>query len=348
MTTPSVDTGITNRQEYTNRTASTQCCSQHTTKINMTMQQLEICVLGGTGFVGSHIAFRLASMGYPVKILCRRRERHRHLLVVPGIELIEADIFDHHQLLEHFSDCHAVINLVGILNEKGHRGDGFHKMHVELAQQVLDACLNKKVSHLLHMSALNADATDGPSHYLRSKGEAENILFASNSDKIAITSFRPSVIFGPEDSFFNRFAGLLKLSPLFFPLACPDARFAPVYVGDVADRFVSALTDRSSHGKSYNLCGPHEYSLAELIRYTARLQGLRKPVIGLPNSISKLEASIFEWLPGKPFSVDNYNSLKIDSICQSGPRESTSIESIVPGYIGSQHKYDHYRKIARR
>jgi NADH dehydrogenase len=312
------------------------------------MRKIDICILGGTGFVGSHIAIRLAERGYRIKILTRHHERHRSLLVTPGIKLVEADIFDQNQLLAHFNDCHAVINLVGILNEKGHRGDGFHKMHVELAQQVLDACLNKKVSRLLHMSALNADAADGPSFYLRSKGEAENILFASNRDKIAITSFRPSVIFGPDDSFFNRFANLLRLSPLFFPLACPDARFAPVYVGDVADRFVSALTDHSSYGKTYNLCGPHEYSLADLVRYTARLQGIRKPVIGLPNSISKLEASIFEWLPGKPFSVDNYNSLKIDSICPNGSREPTCIESIVPSYIGSQHKYDDYRKIARR
>ncbi len=213
------------------------------------MRKTEICILGGTGFVGSHIAIRLAKHGYRIKILTRHRERHRPLLVIPGIELIEANIFDQNQLLAQFSGCHAVINLVGILNEKGHRGDGFHKMHVELAQQVLDACLNRKVSRLLHMSALNADAENGPSFYLRSKGEAENLLFASDSDRIAVTSFRPSVIFGPDDSFFNRFAGLLKLSPLFFPLACPDARFAPVYVGDVADRFVSALTDRGSSGK---------------------------------------------------------------------------------------------------
>jgi NADH dehydrogenase len=315
------------------------------------MRKIDICILGGTGFVGSHIAIRLAKCGYRIKILSRHRERHRPLLVIPGIELIEADIFDQNQLLAHFNNCHAVINLVGILNEKGHRGDGFHKMHVGLVQQVLDACLNKKVSRLLHMSALNADAAEGPSFYLRSKGEAENILFASNSDKIAITSFRPSIIFGPDDSFFNRFASLLKLSPLFFPLACPDARFAPVYVGDVANRFVSALTDRSSNGRSYNLCGPREYTLAELVRYTARLLGMSKPVIGLPGSISKLEASIFEWLPGKPFSIDNYNSLKIDSVCPSGSREPTSIESIVPGYISSQnrqHEYDSYRKIARR
>jgi uncharacterized protein YbjT (DUF2867 family) len=244
-----------------------------------------------------------------------------------------------------------VINLVGILNEKGHRGDGFYKAHVELSKRVLDACLNTNVPRLLHMSALNADADTGPSFYLRSKGEAEKILFSCNSDKIAITSFHPSVIFGPEDSFFNRFAGLLRIAPLVFPLACPEARFAPVYVGDVASRFITALSDHSCHGQAYDLCGPHEYSLIELVRYTASLLGIKTSVIGLPNSISKLEAYIFEWLPGKPFSVDNYNSLKIDSICQSGSCEPTNIESIVPGYINTQiyhQKYDDYRKTARR
>ncbi len=307
-------------------------------------------MLGGTGFVGAHIAARLAAAGHSVKILTRRRERHRELLVVPGITLIEADIFDRGQLLKHFAHCQAVINLVGILNEKGHRGDGFHKAHVELSKLVLDACLNNRVKRLLHMSALNADASGAPSFYLRSKGEAENALLTYNSDRIAVTSFRPSVIFGENDSFFNRFAGLLKLTPVF-PLACPDARFAPVYVGDVASRFVSALDDPSTYGKRYDLCGPHEYSLAELVRYTARLLGLKRIILGLPDSLSKIQANIFEWLPGKPFSVDNYKSLKVDSICPQGEREPTSIESIVPGYIGTHSLnqiYDDYRKHARR
>ena len=314
------------------------------------MQHIQICMLGGTGFVGSHIAARLAAAGHNVKILTRRREKHRELLVVPGITLIEADIFDRGQLLKHFAHCQAVINLVGILNEKGHRGDGFHHVHVELSKLVLDACLNNRVKRLLHMSALNADASGAPSFYLRSKGEAENAVLTYNSDRIAVTSFRPSVIFGENDSFFNRFAGLLKLTPVL-PLACPEARFAPVYVGDVAARFVSALDDPSTYGKRYDLCGPREYTLAELVRYTARLCGLKRMVIGLPDSLSKLQANIFEWLPGKPFSIDNYQSLKVDSICTQGEREPTSIESIVPGYLGTRRlnqNFDDYRKHARR
>lgn len=315
------------------------------------MQQFKICILGGTGFVGSHIAIRLAANGHQIKILCRRRERHRDLLVVPGIQLIEADIFNHDQLLRHFNGCDTVINLVGILNEKGHHGDGFYKHHVELAKQILDACFRTNVSRLLHMSALNADADNAPSYYLRTKGEAENLLLEHNSDSFSITSFRPSVIFGPEDSFFNRFARLLSLTPLCFPLACPEARFAPVYVGDVANRFIAALRNHNTYGQKYDLCGPHEYRLIDLVRYTASQLGIKKPVIGLPSSISKLQAGIFEWLPGKAFSLDNYNSLKIDSICQHGGVETTSIEAIVPSYIntqgGAQGRYQRYHDIRK-
>ncbi len=314
------------------------------------MRQLTICILGGTGFVGSQIAMRLADHGHRIKILSRRPERHRGLRVVPAIELITASIFDPVQLNQHVQHCDAVINLVGILNEKGHHGDGFYKIHTELTGLILDACLRQGVPRLLQMSALRADAEQAPSFYLRSKGKAENLLFNHGSDKLAVTCFRPSVIFGPEDSFFNRFASLLKIAPVI-PLACPKARFAPVYVGDVADRFIAALHDRSSRGQAHDLCGPHDYSLLELVRYTATLLAVNTPVIGLPDRLSKLQAHIFEYLPGKPFSVDNYRSLQLDSVCEASHRELTSIEAIVPGYIGTENrtqKIADYRKAARR
>lgn len=310
-----------------------------------------VCILGGTGFVGSQLACQLASSGRSVRVLTRNRERNKHLLVVPGISLVEADIFERSQLNHQFKDIDAVINLVGILNEKQHNGDGFRKAHVELTKHIVDACLANDVTRLLHMSALNADASTGRSHYLRSKGEGENILHTFSTEKLQVTSFRPSVIFGPNDSFFNRFAGLLKLTPLVFPLACPHARFAPVYVGDVVNRFVLALDDKDSISKRYDLCGPEEYNLIELVKYTARQLGIKRAIIGLSDPLSHLQAAVFEWFPGKPFSLDNYNSLKIDSTCKQGNSEPTSIESIVPFYIGNKgmrKKYDDYRKKAHR
>lgn len=315
------------------------------------MKHNSICILGGTGFVGKYIASKLASSGKLVRILTRNRNNHRDLLVLPNVELIEADVFDNSQLESHIKGMDAIINLIGILNEKQHNGDGFRKVHVDLPKSILGACLKLHIPRIIHMSALNADANLGASFYLRTKGEGENALHTYSSERLAVTSFRPSVIFGPGDSFLNRFALLLKVTPFAFPLACANARFAPVYVGDVADRFVAALDDKSTYGKHYNLCGPKEYSLQQLLEYTATTLGLKKKVIGLPDFISKTQAYTLEWFPGKPFSIDNYNSLKLDSICRQGEHESTSLDMIVPSYLGNdnrQTEYDALRKIARR
>jgi len=315
------------------------------------MKHNSICILGGTGFVGRQIASRLASMDRHVRILTRNRNNDRDLLVLPKIELIETDVFDSTQLKEHINGMDAVINMIGILNEKQHNGDGFRKVHVDLPKSILGICLDLNIPRIIHMSALNADANLGSSFYLRTKGEGENALHTFSTERLAVTSFRPSVIFGPGDSFLNRFAGLLKVMPYFFPLACANARFAPVYVGDVADRFVAALDDKSTFGKRYDLCGPEEYSLKQLVEYTARTLGLRRRVIGLPDFISKMQANILEWFPGKPFSVDNYNSLKIDSVCPQGEHEPTSLDMVVPSFLGNinkQTEYDALRRIAPR
>jgi NADH dehydrogenase len=315
------------------------------------MKHNSICILGGTGFVGKYIAARLVASGKRVRILTRNRDNHRELLVLPNLELIEADVFDASQLETHIKGMDAVINLIGILNEKQHNGDGFRKVHVELPKNILGACLKLNIPRLIHMSALSADANLGSSFYLRTKGEGENALHTFSTGRLAVTSFRPSVIFGPGDSFLNRFARLLRMMPFFFPLACANARFAPVYVGDVADRFVNALDDRSTYGKRYNLCGPEEYSLKELVDYTATTLGLNRHVIELPDLISKMQAYILEWFPGKPFSVDNYKSLQLDSVCPQGESEPTSLDMVVPSYLGNtnrQTEYDAFRKIARR
>lgn len=315
------------------------------------MKHNSICILGGTGFVGKNIASRLANTAKRVRILTRNRNNHRELLVLPNIELIEANIYDSSELERHLDGMDAVINLVGILNEKQHNGDGFRKVHAELPKSILNTCIKLNIPRIVHMSALNADANLGPSFYLRTKGEGENALHTFSSHRLAVTSFRPSVIFGPGDSFLNRFAGLLKMTPYIFPLACAQARFAPVYVGDVADRFIAAIDDRSTYGKHYNLCGPEEFTLKELVEYTARTLGLKRHIIALPDFIGKMQAYMLEWFPGKPFSIDNYNSLKQDSVCPGGEHEPTTLDMIVPSYLGNTNRqtgYDMLRKIARR
>ena len=176
------------------------------------MSYKTICVLGGTGFVGQHMVNRLTQHGYKVRVLTRRRERHRSLLVNPDVTLIEADIHDRDSLVRNFSGIDIIINLVGILNESGKKGEGFQHAHVELPRTIVAAALASGVGRLLHMSALNADAKETNSLYLKSKGEGEDLLHAAASEGLLVTSFRPSVIFGPGDSFFNRFAALLNIS----------------------------------------------------------------------------------------------------------------------------------------
>ncbi len=320
------------------------------------MKHQRVCILGGTGFVGRHLATLLCERGHRVRILTRNRERHRSLLVLPNIQLNEADVYDTAALRRQLEGCDAVINLVGILNEKGHDGSGFRKAHVELTEKVIKGCRDVGIERLLHMSALQADAERGPSHYLRSKGEAEKRVHAAASDRLHVTSFQPSVIFGPDDSFFNRFAKLLKRTPLVFPLASPDSRFAPVFVGDVAAAYANSLERRESFGHRYSLCGPRVYSLRELVTYTARCIGVRRKIIGLNPAASQLQARLLEFVPGKPMSRDNLASLSVDSVCHQNDLaalgvEPTSIEAVVPQYLARRHArdfYDRFRALARR
>lgn len=318
------------------------------------MHQKTVCILGGTGFVGRHLSNELTDRGYRVVIPTRRRERHRELLVNPRIKLLEADIFNDATLDSLFNDCVAVVNLVGILNEAGR--STFEHAHVDLARQVVNACQRSGVTRLLHMSALNANASARQGQYLRTKGEAEDLVHAAAEQGLQVTSFRPSVIFGSDDSFFNRFALLLNLSPLVFPLACPQARLSPVFIGDVVEAFVRALEDPATIGKRLELCGPDVYTLRELVRYTATALQRHCSIVGLGDGLSRLQARILGMVPGKPFSMDNYYSLQIDSVCTENALVGmgitpTSIDAVVPLYLGHgsvRGRYAACRSHARR
>lgn len=306
------------------------------------MDPRPICILGGTGFVGQALTRRLVAAGRRVRVLTRRRERHRELLVLPTAELVEVDVHNPVALREALSGAGAAVNLVGILNERGRDGRGFERAHVELPARLVQACRDAGITRLLHMSALHA-APDGPSFYLRSKGQGERLLHAA--EDLQVTSFRPSVIFGPGDSFTNRFARLLRLTPWVFPLACPQARFQPVYVNDVADVFATALDRYQTFGQRYNLCGPRVYRLDELLAYIGELIGARRRIIGLGDTLSRLQAAVLDRLPGKPFSRDNYLSLTVDSVCSQGfPGEfgvvPASLEQIAPIYLRDRSQFD--------
>lgn len=276
-------------------------------------RRLHVCVLGGTGFIGTHLVSRLASAGHWVRVLSRRPYHNRTLAVLPTVRVERADIHDAEALARAFRGCDAVINLVGILNES--RQQSFRLVHVELPRKVAQACRAAGVGRLLHMSALHADAANAPSRYLRSKGEGEAALRVHAANQVHCTVFQPATVFGPGDSFLNRFAKLLQLAPGVFPLACPDARFQPVFVGDVADAFAVALEDRATFGGRYPLCGPTVYTLRELVELIAVHSGHRRAIIGLPRALGRLQATLLEFFPGKPFTRDVWRSLQVDSVC---------------------------------
>ncbi|HEY7944825.1 MAG TPA: complex I NDUFA9 subunit family protein [Casimicrobiaceae bacterium] len=301
---------------------------------------MQILVLGGSGFVGRHLVARLAADGHRVVVPTRSRERARHLILLPTVDVVEADVHDPAVLATLVRGAAAAVNLVGILNES-RRGD-FDRVHVELPRKLIAACRAAAVPRLLHMSALNAD-TQGPSNYLRSKGEAEALVAASG---LQWTIFQPSVIVGREDSFLNLFAKLQRLLPVI-ALACAAARFQPVGVDDVAAAYVRALGDDATHDQRYRLCGPNVYTLRQLVAYVGELTGYRRPIVGLGPGLSTLQARVLECLPGKLMSRDNLASMQRDSVCNcaypsllGGP--PNALEAIAPEYLAPAAQTNRY------
>lgn len=315
------------------------------------MKYSSVCILGGSGFVGRHLASQLGSHQIHSRIPSRNPQRHRQLALIPNTQLVKARQLDEADLTRLFDGCEAVINLVGVLNETA--GNNFHQAHVTLSQQVVSACKAAGVKRLLHMSALNAHQKLGTSHYLKSKGEAEAYALDANGDNLKVTSFRPSVIFGTDDSFFNRFATLLRILPGPFLLACPNSRFSPVFVGDVAKAMHVCLDNPTTFGQHYELCGPNEMTLIELVRYTAHQLQLNKPILGLGDGLSAFQARLLGMVPGKPFSYDNYLSLKMDSVCTTDGLDklgikATNIDAVVPYYLSGKSERRRYNQLRQQ
>ena len=299
-----------------------------------------VCVIGGSGFVGSHIVQLLSAQRYLVRVPTRQRERAKHLILLPTVDVLEANVHDATELASLVRGVDAVINMVGVLHDgRGERG--FEQAHVALTRKVIAACETHGVRRLVHMSALGADVK-GPSKYQRTKGAAEAMVRAARLDW---TVFRPSVVFGRGDRFLNLFATLQRLLPVIF-LGSPNARFQPVYVEDVAAAFVRSLTDRSSYGKAYDLCGPRVYTLRELVALVGAVTGHMRTIVGLNDTLSYLQALAMELLPVKLITRDNYYSMKVDNI--SGEPfpfgiVPTAIEAVVPAYLGNDSPRARYR-----
>lgn len=338
-----------------------------------------ICVLGGSGFVGRALTALLASKGKKLRVLTRKRERSKELILLPSVELVEADVHDERELAKQFRGMEVVINLVGILHEENpgredapvkRRGD-FHQCHVELPRKIIHACAEAGVKRLLHVSALGADPVSD-SAYQRSKGVGEALVREAglrhqehenwylNGPKFThgygldVTIFRPSVIFGRGDSFINLFARLVRLFPVI-PLASANARFQPVWVEDVARAYADSLEDINTFGKTYDLCGPQTYTLREIVEYAGHLQGRHPRIIALNDRLSYLQAWAMEFKPGaKLLTRDNYHAMQHDNVCSGSwpfAFAPAALEAIAPSYLGRQSpraRYDDFRGHARR
>jgi NADH dehydrogenase len=315
----------------------------------------KVCVIGGSGFIGRHIAEELVRQDHSVLIPTRYREAaKRNLIHLPTADVVQADVHDAETLERLLVGCDAVINVVGILQggkPASPYSDAFRRAHVELPTKIVGACRRAGVRRLLHMSGLHA-GKDAPSEYLRSKADGEAAIL-SVKNEMAVTIFRPSVVFGPEDQFLNVFAALQKRLPVV-ALGCPDAKFQPVYVEDVAAAFVRSLDADESFGRGYDLVGPKVYTLRELVQYAGRLGGHPRPVIGLSDRMSYLQARMMEFVPGDLMSRDNYYSMKLPSTSDAKLPFGivpTPLEAVAPSYLGGVNRdarYSALRLGARR
>jgi uncharacterized protein YbjT (DUF2867 family) len=295
-----------------------------------------VALLGGSGFVGQALASRLQAAGFRTRILTRSLEHAKSLWLLPDAHCEAVDVHDRAALATALRGCEGLVNLIGILNEKGDSGRGFRRAHVETTVSALAAAEAAGVSRYAQVSALNANP-EGPSHYLRSKGEAEQRVLEIRSMRTAIV--RPSVIFGAGDGLFGRFLPLVTWLP-FLPLAGAEARMQPVFVGDVAEAIVRILgNDHLASGSVFELGGPEVWTLGRLVEYTARSSGHSCPVIALPAWAGRLQAEVCEHLPGKPFSRDNWRSLKADSVVHGADGltalgiTATPLDNIVPALL---------------
>ena len=319
------------------------------------MELKKVLLIGGSGFLGGWVANRLSERGIRVIIPTRHRDHSKQVILLPTVYTVEADVHDPQQLAELMTCVDAVINLVGILHDGDSTqpyGKRFAAAHVELPKKIIAAMKQCGVRRLVHVSALKA-ASDAPSAYLRSKAAGEALLRAA-SGELDITVLRPSVIFGPGDSFLNTFATLLKLFPVL-PLACGGARFQPVYVGDVADALVASLTAGETFGQTYELAGPTVYTLRQLVDYTAKLVGEKRLIIDLPDGLAKLQASVLGLLPKPPISPDNLRSMQVDNITDGALDypgwNPQRLEAVAPAYLSAirlRQRLDGYRCRAGR
>jgi len=300
-----------------------------------------VTIYGGSGFLGRHVVRAIARTGTRIRVAVRRPELAGHLQPLGGVGQIvpvQANVRFPESLLAAAQDADAVINLVGILFASGKQT--FKSVQDEGARNVAEAAKAAGVKRLVHVSAIGADA-DSPSIYARTKAAGEAAIREVYKDA---TIFRPSVVFGPEDEFFNRFAALARLSPMLPLIGGGHTKFQPVFVGDVAQSIVAALEGRATAKSPYELGGPEILTMRQVMERVLAYTMRKRLLVPLPVWLAKLQGAFLQWLPKPPLTVDQVRLLETDNVVSSAAIkakrtleglgiEPVPVANVVPDYL---------------
>jgi NADH dehydrogenase len=296
-----------------------------------------VTIFGGSGFIGRYLVKRLAKTGAVIRVGVRNAERAKFLKPLGDVGQIypfTVDLGNPAEIAAGVAGADAVVNLVGVLYERGHAS--FQRVHVVAAGRIAAAAKAAGAGTLVHVSALGADP-QSPSRYQRSKADGETAVRAAFPEAVIL---RPSVVFGPEDGFFNRFAKMARMMPLMPLIGEGVTRFQPVYVGDVADALMRSLEGGDAAGRTFELAGPKVYTLVEIMELIFAEMGQRRPYMNLPFFLARLQASVLELLPVPPLTRDQVTMLEQDNVLTGNAPglqdlgiEATAAEIILPTYL---------------
>lgn len=296
-----------------------------------------VTVFGGSGFLGRHTVQALARAGYRIRVAVRYPNLAAYLPpmgTVGQVQLLKCNVLDEAAVARAVQGSDAVVNLVGILYPAG--GQTYEGMHVTAPTIIARAAKKAGVSSLVHVTTVGI-STESESRYSRSKAEGENAVRHEFSDA---TIVKPSIVFGPEDNFFNKFANLARFVPFLPLIGGGHTKFQPVCVTDVADAVVACVKDGATHGKTYELGGPTVYSFKQMLQIVLRETGRRRALVPVPFFLASIKAMFLQFLPGKLLTPDQVTFLKTDNVVAPGALTFTdlgiipdSLEAVLPSYL---------------
>jgi uncharacterized protein YbjT (DUF2867 family) len=303
----------------------------------MTQNYKTACIFGGTGFIGRQIVRELAAKKYRIKVATRIPESAYFLKPCGDVGQITpylCNYNDEKSIQDAISGCDVVVNTVGILTSNGK--NTFPKIHTELPERIAQACKKEKVETFVHLSALGVDQSR--SHYAVSKREGEEAVLKAFKNT---TILRPSIVFGEDDDFFNRFASMAQISPILPLIGGGHTKFQPVFVGDIADAVMACIKNKETQGQTYHLGGPDILTFKQLFEKMFEYTHAPRALVKIPFPIAKIKGLFLSLLPNPPLTADQVESLKTDNIVPENVKTfddlkitPNSLDTILPTYLG--------------